>query len=245
MIFNEFATFYDELFDPQMYKNWAHFVNNNYQKKQKILDLACGTGQLVSILKEDGYLIEGADLSDEMLAIADFNLKDKGLNVPLYQADMLDMTELDIYDGITCFDDSLCYLASYEELKFAFKQIYKHLTKGSLFSFDVITPYQINEVYPGYMYNFRDEKRAFMWNSYLTDEKNVIEHDLSFFLFNQDKQAYDEYNELHVEKTYSVDEYKSALIEAGFADIKITAEFGKTKIKEDSTRWFFTCLKQK
>ncbi|MCF6515140.1 methyltransferase domain-containing protein [Lactobacillus sp. S2-2] len=243
MIFNEFATFYDELFDPQMYQKWAYFVKNNYNKGQKILDLACGTGKLISILKKEGYRVEGSDLSDEMLAIADFNLKEAGFNVPLYNANMLDMSDLDIYDGITCFDDSLCYLSNYDDLKLAFKQIYQHLNNSSLFSFDVITPYQVNEVYPGYMYNYRDETRAFMWTSYLTDELNVIEHDLSFFLFNKNNQAYDEYNELHVEKTYTIDDYKNALIQAGFNNIKVTSEFGEAKIKDDSTRWFFTCSK--
>ena len=163
MIYTEFATFYDQLFDNALYNKWVNFVSNNVNKNDKILDLACGTGRLLVLMKKKGYDAIGADFSEDMLAIANEHLIEAGFTEPsLLNENMLDLSELGNFDVITCFDDSICYLNNLNEVEVMFKEVYGHLNRHGKFLFDVITPYQTDVKYPGYMYNFHDEDHAFM-----------------------------------------------------------------------------------
>ncbi|MHA8138394.1 class I SAM-dependent DNA methyltransferase [Lactobacillaceae bacterium Scapto_B20] len=242
MIYSAFAELYDELFDPEMYQEWLAFVQK-HATGEMILDLACGNGRLAIELVKRGYTVSGLDLSEDMLAIASEKAAASDVSLPLFNGDMLYLDLLPDYDTITCFDDSICYLANSDELKQMFNQVYSRLNAGGTFLFDVITPYQTDVVYPGYMYNYHDETRAFMWQSYEGEFEHSVEHDLSFFNYNEDKDAYDEFSELHRERTYPLATYITALKTAGFVDIQPSANFGKDEINAETTRWFFTARK--
>ncbi|KRM57397.1 class I SAM-dependent DNA methyltransferase [Secundilactobacillus malefermentans] len=242
MIYSTFAKLYDELFDPAMYDEWLDFVNQNIERRDgQLLDLACGTGRLAVKLLEAGYLVSGFDLSDEMLSLARVHAEEIGKSLPLMQGNMLDLSDLESYQNITCFADSFCYLTDEDELEQAFGQVEKHLKEGGQFLFDVISPYQTDIVYPGYMYNYQDEEQAFIWSSYGTDIPHSVEHDLTFFTLDEDKQSYARVSELHEERTYPLETYKSLLKKVGFRNIEVKANFGKDELNDKTTRWFFSC----
>ncbi|MGV0167262.1 class I SAM-dependent DNA methyltransferase [Furfurilactobacillus sp. WILCCON 0119] len=242
MIYDQFAAFYDELFDPAMYDSWLDFVRRQgVSKDAQILDLACGTGRLAVKLVSAGYHVTGLDLAPEMLTLAVRWAEQAHVELPLIEGDMLAIGDLPQYDMITCFDDSLCYLKDETQMLTAFQEAHAHLTSTGQYLFDVITPYQTDVVYPGYMYNFHDEDRAFMWSSYEGDEPHQAEHDLNFFIWNEQKQAYDQHSELHVERTYPVETYQRLLQEAGFSNVTVTADFGTAAPTAETTRWFFSC----
>lgn len=244
MIYTEFATFYDQLFDNALYNKWVNFVSNNVNKNDKILDLACGTGRLLVLMKKKGYDAIGADFSEDMLAIANEHLIEAGFTEPsLLNENMLDLSELGNFDVITCFDDSICYLNNLNEVEVMFKGVYGHLKRHGKFLFDVITPYQTDVKYPGYMYNFHDEDHAFMWTTYIGEFPHSVEHDLTFFNYNNEIKGYDEYSETHYERTYLAKEYQSVLYKVGFKNIKISSEFGEKEVDDQTTRWFFVCEK--
>lgn len=244
MIYTEFATFYDQLFDNDLYEKWIDFVNNNVKRTDQILDLACGTGRLLVLMKKAGYRASGADLSDDMLAIANEHLNEAGFSeTPLFNENMLDLSELGYFDVITCFDDSICYLSDIDEVQTMFNEVIQHLNQSGKFLFDVITPYQTDVKYPGYMYNFHDEDHAFMWTTYIGEVPHSVEHDLTFFSYNAQIKGYDEYSETHFERTYLLQAYQNALTNAGFKHIKVSADFGNQAIDDQTTRWFFVCEK--
>lgn len=245
VIYSTFAKYYDELFDEQMYVDWAKFVKKNVNQDAKILDLAGGAGRLAVLLAKDKYDVTVADLSEEMLSLADQHINDEKVEVPLIQANMLEMDGFDNYDVITCFADSLCYLSDIKQVEQVFTQASNHFNDGGKFIFDVISPYQTDEVYPGYMYNFENENssRFFMWASFEDEDKpHAVIHDLSFFN-EKDDGTYERVSEMHHERTYKMDEYLDALGQAGFKNISVSAEFGKQEISDTTTRWFFICEK--
>ncbi|KZT82081.1 class I SAM-dependent DNA methyltransferase [Lactiplantibacillus plantarum] len=244
MIYQTFAELYDELFDPAMYQQWLDFVRREYPNQDgQLLELACGTGRLGVLLAQAGYQVTGLDLSENMLALAQRHADEAAVTLPLLQGDMLDLSEIGIFDAVTCFADSFCYLPDITTVQRAFEQVAQHLTAAGEFLFDVITPYQTDEVYPGYMYNYRDEDRAFMWTSYAGEQPHSAEHDLTFFIYNDDKQAFDEVSELHQEQTYVLADYQQALQEAGFNHVTVSADFGRQQPDDQTTRWFFKCRK--
>ena len=167
MIYSSFAKLYDELMEPTMYDQWLDFVEQELPKTTgQILDLACGAGRLAVMLAQNGYQVSGVDLSEEMLALAEMHAREANLAIPFMQGNMLDLSALGQYSAVTCFADSFCYLQDEAQVLQAFKEVYQHLENNGKFIFDVITPYQTDEVYPGYMYNYTTEDQAFIWSSF-------------------------------------------------------------------------------
>lgn len=243
MIYGSFAQYYDELFDDRLYTKWQQYVEANTTSGGRLLDLAGGAGRLGVLLAKDGYQVTDADLSEEMLALASNHALEAGVQMQLVQANMLDLTALGTYDVITCFADSLCYLDNLSSVKKVFEQVRTHLKKGGQFLFDVITPYQTDEVYPGFMYNWQssDHQRYFMWSSYADDDvEHGVIHELTFFDRQHDGH-YERLAETHFERSYPLANIKGALEEVGFRHIQVTADFGGQPISDDTTRWFFQC----
>ncbi len=244
MIYQTFAKLYDELMDPTMYDQWLDFVSQRQSDKSaNWLDLACGSGRLAVKLIQQGYQVSGFDLSEEMLALADEHAQQANVTLPLIQGNMLDLEELSQYDVISCFADSLCYLPDEKALAQCLKQVYDHLQPGGKFLFDVISPYQTDEVYPGYMYNYVDEQQAFLWSSYATEIPHGVEHELTFFIKNSQNEQFHKISEIHHERTYELQVYLDLLQTVGFQKIVTSSDFGRGTIGEKSTRWFFECLK--
>ena len=243
MIYTTFAKLYDDLMDPDMYVKWIEMVKKLLPQNETVLDLARGSGRLAVGLARAGYQVEGFDLSEEMLALADFHAQEAGINLNLVQGDMTDLSQLDCYDNITCFADSLCYLSDLTDLQTCLQQVYAHLKPGGKFIFDVISPYKTDEVYPGYMYNYSDEAQAFIWTSYQGQEEHSVLHDLTFFIYDEKLNAYQRLNELHYERTYSLETYQKLLAQSGFKQVAVSADFAKKKLSPTDERWFFICQK--
>ena len=217
MIYHSFAQLYDELFDDQLYLQWRDYTLNRLSPATKsVLDLAGGAGRLACLLAPTGLDVTVADFSAEMLSLAGQHAT-----------------------------DSLCYLANLADVQTAFDQVAAHLKPGGKFLIDLITPYQTDDVYPGYMYNYEDEdhREAFMWQSFANDDvDHGVIHELTFFnrLANGN---YQRVGETHFERSYPLATVKAALAASGFHQVKVTADFGKQAIQPDTTRWFFECQK--
>ncbi|MEM6252551.1 MAG: class I SAM-dependent methyltransferase [Cyanobacteria bacterium P01_D01_bin.156] len=147
------------------YNNWAWLYNKtvgpDYSKPQlallervllphipkqgKILDLCCGTGQLIQPLIEAGYDVVGLDGSEEMLAYA-------RQNAP--QADFLleDARTFDLeasIDGVFSTSASLNHLMSLPELTQVFERVYRALKPDGIFVFDLNHPEQLERWWQG------------------------------------------------------------------------------------------------
>ncbi|KRL83673.1 putative methyltransferase (putative) [Ligilactobacillus apodemi DSM 16634 = JCM 16172] len=244
MIYSSFAKLYDELMDPTMYDQWLEFVNQELDPTEgEVLDLACGAGRLAVMMAKAGYRVSGVDLSEEMLSLAEMHAREANLELAFMQGNMLDLSELATFSAITCFADSFCYLKDEAQLLQAFNEVYNHLEADGKFIFDVITPYQTDEIYPGYMYNYTDETQAFIWSSFADDFEHSAVHELTFFVWNETLQSYERVSEVHHERTYELEKYLALLAKAGFKNIQVSADFGKAVPDEKTTRWFFSCQK--
>ncbi|MDD1401280.1 methyltransferase domain-containing protein [Limosilactobacillus reuteri] len=246
MIYQSFAQLYDQLFDPEMYQKWEKFTIKNLPANTKsILDLAGGSGRLGVMLAARGFDVTVADFSAEMLSIADQHATEAGVNLHLLQADMRDLSALPQYDAITCYADSFCYLDDATAVQKTFNEIADHLKDNGVFLFDVISPYQTDVIYPGYMFNYEDQdhQRAFMWQSFKDDDvDHGVIHELAFFTRDNDGR-YDRVGETHYERAYELPLLKQMLSQAGFNSVEVGSNFSTSIKEENPTRWFFKCHK--
>lgn len=75
MIYDTLAKYYDILVKDdeatRMYVDWIE----SFEPKKRVLELACGSGEITHQLAQDGYMIDALDLSEEMIAAAEKKIK--------------------------------------------------------------------------------------------------------------------------------------------------------------------------
>lgn len=72
-----------DTYDDQRFRGWRgrivhraestllkHTLNNHFQPGGTVLDLPCGTGRLLDVYSEGGFIVTGCDISEKMLAHA-------------------------------------------------------------------------------------------------------------------------------------------------------------------------------
>lgn len=235
--YEDFSKVYDQIMDQDLYERWLKFSQRHFSSSTKtILELASGSGELALRFEKAGYEVTGLDISEEMLTLA----RKKSMKSEFFKGDMRDFDLVKKFDAITCYSDSLCYLANLEELSNTFQTVYRHLNDGGCFIFDMHSIYQIDEIFPGYSYHENAEDFAFLWDSYKGEEAHSIEHQLSFFIKTKE-ESFVRKDELHLERTYEISEILKKLND--FSSVEVFADFEDQAPLEDSARWFFVCQK--
>lgn len=246
MIYDSFASLYDDLFDPEQYEQWHKYTTQRLgDGVTTILDLAGGSGRLSVMLAKDGYQVCDLDFAPAMLSLADEHAREANVDVSLVQSDMRDLNGVGNFDAVVSYADSLCYLDNFDDVQTTLEQVSSHLRVGGHFLFDVWSTYQTDQIFPGYCYNdeSEDAHQAFMWRSYADDDvDHGVIHELTFFTRLNDGK-YQRQHETHFERTYPLDQWRQALRAAGFTHLSISADFGKTEVSPKTTRWFFDCQK--
>lgn len=116
--YDRFAWAY-EYFNSLSAEKISWFLKFARQTDGPILELACGTGRMMTILARDGFEIDGIDLSDGMLAIAETNLStlDKNIRrrINIHKMNICDFHLERRYALVYLADNSFLELGSREE----------------------------------------------------------------------------------------------------------------------------------
>lgn len=101
----------------------------------RILDCACGIGTQTLGLASLGFTVTACDLSPASIERTRVEAAKRRLNVQLFVADMLDLTEIPgkDFDAVLCMDNALPHLESDEQLFRAATQIRRKLRPGAIF----------------------------------------------------------------------------------------------------------------
>ncbi|WML45376.1 methyltransferase domain-containing protein [Neobacillus sp. PS3-40] len=247
MSYERFAYLYDELMRDAPYEQWVSFVKEKLKKYEiegsSLLDLACGTGELSVRFAIEGFQVTGVDLSSDMLTVAQTKALNHGLKVPFYLQNMAELEGLGQFDVIGIFCDSLNYLSSEETVIQTFSKTFQHLKKDAIFIFDVHSVYKINQIFMDQTFTMNEDHLAYIWNSFPGEFPNSVEHELSFFVLDEQSGKYDRFDELHQQRTFSIEQYSNWLVEAGFEILEINADFETKAPNPESERIFFIARK--
>ncbi|MBK4215975.1 methyltransferase domain-containing protein [Paracoccus caeni] len=110
-----------------------------------VLDLCCGTGQMIAPMAAHGFAVTGIDLSADMLRHA-------ALNVPqavLKQGDARDFTLDRPVAGAVCASASLNHIPGLDDLERVFRSVHAALEDGGIFVFDINHPAQMTRHWLG------------------------------------------------------------------------------------------------
>lgn len=240
--YEQFSYVYDRLMDEAPYDKWTEIVLNEL-RSGKVLDLGCGTGECSVRLADKGFDVTAVDLSEQMLSVAHDKAIRHSLNVRFIQQDMRDLETAERYDVVAIFCDSLNYITDEHGVKSTFARIYEHLNPGGILLFDVHSMHKITNLFVGHTFASNDEEISYIWNSFEGEEKGSVEHDLSFFLENEEG-LYERFDEMHLQRTFLVEEYTEWLHEAGFSNLSVTADFSDHSPTDNSERIFFRACKE-
>ncbi|ERN54686.1 class I SAM-dependent methyltransferase [Alkalihalophilus marmarensis] len=248
MNYQVFAALYDQLMADAPYDEWLSFTKKtlgvDYLEGIQILDVGCGTGELLLSMLDEGADVTGVDLSSEMLVVARDKCMKKGVSPLLIHQDMRKLGDLGQYDVATIFCDSLNYLETPDDVKAALHSVSQNVVDNGWLLFDVHSISKIEDEFVGQTFADSEEEISYIWHSFPGEHQNSVEHELTFFV-KQENGLYERYEELHKQRTYSVEEYTTWLLEAGFEVEAVTADFSSEIPSEESMRIFFAARKKK
>ena len=158
-MFHESAHFYDAIYSFKDYAAESAWITDLLQRVQRspgrdLLDVACGTGEHLRHLQAS-YRVQGLDLDDGMLAVAQAKLP----GVPLHQADMLDFDLGRRFDAVVCLFSSVGYMHTVERLRRAVAAMARHVLPGGVLAVEPwFSPAQWN---PGMLHGLMVEAPEF------------------------------------------------------------------------------------
>jgi len=206
-IYHKFVPYYDRFTRKRFYLNYCNFIVRLIKQARienpALLDLACGTGRLLSVLRRHPLFkldkLEGLDCSHQMIKEA----KRANCGLVFYHQRLEKFHTGKKYDVILCTFDSVNYILNKKELRATFKNVRKALLPKGIFVFDFNT-----------VYKKVDGKIV---RGPVTMESK-IEEDVWHIniLIKKDREVY---IERHVERLYSAEEVLKLLKLAGFKKI--------------------------
>ena len=219
-----FAAFYDMLMDDFDYPAWADYYMKLLAAEgvqpTSLCDCACGTGSLSIEFARRGIRVTGADLSGEMLEIAQEKARRAGVRGMFVREDMTKLTLPRPVDAIVCGCDGVNYLTSDQAVLAFFRRAYASLRPGGAFAFDISSPYKLESVIGNGFFGEERDDVAYLWQNRFDSESRTLNMDLTFFVREPDGR-YRRFTETHVQRAHEPESICKALEACGFAEIRI------------------------
>jgi len=143
----------------------------SYIKEGTLLDLACGTGTISQQLKTE-FTITGLDIDEAMLD--QFRKRNPGLKT--FQGSMTDLSQLNTYDVIILFGDSLNYLLTLEDVRKTLSEAIMHLSDQGVMLFDMHTPERYEEFKEEYCEEGLVLNHPFQWTIQSLPDQLINHH---------------------------------------------------------------------
>lgn len=226
-LYNEnLAWVYDEIYQGFIdYKAEYEFYKNlcNGSNSKRILEIACGTGNLAKSFTTDFSTYVGLDFSESMLNIA----KKKFPAGNFIQGDMRQLNFVKQFDNILITGRSTSYLLNSTDLKQTFKSAHTALEDKGLFIFDCINA----ELFIAYIlknssvvhkstYNKKQFERDSYWVKNKNNNYHLIDWKSTYYqLKDSEKIVLGEDSTLF--RVFTVKEITKALQHSGFKILEI------------------------
>lgn len=242
-MYEDFSYIYDKLSFDIEYEKYAQnilsLVEKNNLKKDKMLELAAGSGMLTNFFFDEFKEIDALDLSTDMLNV--FAEKYDNDNVNLIYYDMVEYENPGAYDMIVILLDSINYVTNPKDLEKLIENSYKNLKENGLLIFDINSEYKMREIFGSNCYVYEYEDIFYTWDNFMEDD--LVDMHLNFFVENEDG-SYKRIYEYQQERVYERYYIKSLLSQNGFADVKMFDEDNMDIVDDETMRILFQAVRK-
>lgn len=242
---SSFAAIYDDIMERVPYYYWYNYLKHilyYYNKNpNKIMELACGTGNMMKYFSSDSEKLYGIDKSEDMLAIAQNKFRNNK-NVKLFNTDMSRKIEYDNFDFIYSVFDSMNYILQFDELINVFENVFINLDQEGIFVFDINTEYRLMDIVEGTK-KLQGDFYTCYWKDIVDEENEEWIVELNILLDKGDE--IENFKETHVETSYPLEKIKKGLLNVGFQHVDYYRSFTFSKGDPKNDRIYFVALKQK
>jgi SAM-dependent methyltransferase len=147
--YDDWAWLYNKTLGPEYREEKLGFLERTLIARTpaggRILDLCCGTGQMIPPLVQRGFAVTGLDYSADMLRHARQNAP----GVEFVQGDARAFRFGQPFDGVLCTSASLNHMASLDDLAQVFACVRENIVEGGTFVFDINHPAQLIRYWRG------------------------------------------------------------------------------------------------
>ncbi len=243
--YNEFAEVYDLFMEEVDYKAWCNYVVDIFNlygvKPVRILDTACGTGNITIPMSALGYEMWGLDISGDMLTIAENKARKLKQKIKFLNQDMANMELKEKYEAVLCMCDGVNYIADFIDLEAYFKKVHKNLEEKGIFIFDISSYYKLRNILGSNTFHEEKNNMHYIWNNNFDESSDTVEMELIFFI--PCGGLYRKFRESHLQRAYTTEGLYQLLEKVGFEEIRVFDAFNFNEPNESSERIFFSALK--
>ncbi|MBS1718697.1 MAG: class I SAM-dependent methyltransferase [Armatimonadetes bacterium] len=240
--FGPVAPYYDELMAAVPYRMWVSYylllLSAQNIKPVDILDVACGTGTMAEMLQDEGFHVEGVDLSPGMIEVARKKALQQGRDLRFEVGDAATFDMGRTYNAVYSFFDSLNNIIDEDHFRAALINIGRHVESGGSFIFDLNTSY----AFEAEMFDQEDMKKKtelkYKWKGEYDPYTAIITVHMRFWRHGK------EFEEVHQQRAYAHEEVLEWLQEAGFHKIRAYHSYTLNPPRYRSDRIHYTAIKR-
>jgi ubiquinone/menaquinone biosynthesis C-methylase UbiE len=244
--YERFAYAYDRMMSNVDYVRWASYVADLFKhykyEPRDILEIACGTGSLTTLLAGRGYKMQGLDRAEGMLTVARQKAEKQGLDIPFVQGDMLNFNLQQRFDVVLCIYDSINYAVTESELESVFRAVSRHLNVSGLFIFDVTTERNIVRHFHSQTFAENHNDYSYIWKNTYSYQDKICHTALTFFI--REGELFHRFEEIHTQKIFEVNTVKKLLQKTGYKMLSAYDMYTFNRWSRHSDRINFTACKE-
>jgi len=216
--------FYDDYIQ-KIRKKYLYLLKKHCKNGGYILDAGCGTGMMTIFLKENGYTLDGVDISEQMLAKA----KEKDSTVKFYCHDITNKLPNNTYDAVVSCLDVVNHIVEPSGVIRFFDNALQSLADDGVLLFDVNKYKKFSRQYANNRYVYSGKQTFCVWDNCFDPETELCNFSLTVYSKTEDKYIgkHDSFSERHYSDSFIV----KSLKQSGFRRIEsVTVDKGTRAI---------------
>ena len=241
--YDDFAKYYDIIYQQKDYEKEVEFIKAITQEKNishdSILDVGCGTGTHLLLLKNEFKILYGVDISEKILDIAE-----KKIPEATFSKGKMEQFKLNIkFDVITCLYSVFNYNLSMKSAIKTLKNFYLHLKPFGIVIISLYNERKTEKQFSMHIGKDYETKVAKLNEfKYYPEEKMEKSNHLLLVKDNGDIDF-----DIEVEdkfRIYDFEEIKEMVEESSFKGYRLYDNFTFEEAKEDETKYPVLVLKK-
>ncbi len=244
-MYENFAYIYDRMMEDVNYSEWADYIQelfSHYQiNPRNIADLACGTGNITTIMAQRGYNMIGIDSSKDMLMIAQEKSRKKGLKIPFICQDIRDIALHKSVDAVLIICDGINYIIDDRDLYRVFFGINSILSPGGILLFDISSHYKLSSILGNNTIIDDDGDITLIWENSFDGKEDICRMELTFFV--KENSYYKRFDEFHVQRAHHIQDIFNSLEQSKFENINCYKHLTLEEPSEKDQRYLFAAQK--